>query len=152
MNHAPVKTLKDMSAEDFIKHFSQHLKRQGKLLLPPWADIVKTGKHKELAPYDPDWIYVRAASLIRRLYTRGNTGVGTFKKAYGGQKRRGTCTNTFSKSSGKIIRYLLQQLEAEPLRYIETEEGCGRKLTKDGQREVDQVCSQAAAAEEEEEE
>lgn len=28
--------------------------------LPTWTDIVKTGKLKELAPYDPDWYYIRA--------------------------------------------------------------------------------------------
>ena len=28
--------------------------------LPSWTDIVKTGKLKELAPYDPDWYYIRA--------------------------------------------------------------------------------------------
>lgn len=28
--------------------------------LPEWTDIVKTGTFKELAPYDPDWYYIRA--------------------------------------------------------------------------------------------
>lgn len=28
--------------------------------LPEWTDIVKTAKFKELAPYDPDWYYIRA--------------------------------------------------------------------------------------------
>lgn len=28
--------------------------------LPNWVDIVKTATFKELAPYDPDWYYVRA--------------------------------------------------------------------------------------------
>lgn len=28
--------------------------------LPEWMDIVKTGRFKELAPYDPDWYYIRA--------------------------------------------------------------------------------------------
>ena len=35
--------------------------------LPPWTDIVKTGKFKELAPYDPDWYYIRAGRLFSRL-------------------------------------------------------------------------------------
>lgn len=30
--------------------------------LPQWVDIVKTGTFKELAPYDPDWYYVRAGA------------------------------------------------------------------------------------------
>ena len=28
--------------------------------LPSWVDIVKTAPFKELAPYDPDWYYIRA--------------------------------------------------------------------------------------------
>lgn len=31
----------------------------GKLEVPVWVDTVKTGAFKELAPYDPDWFYVR---------------------------------------------------------------------------------------------
>lgn len=48
------------SAEAFIAAYSSHLKRSGKLEIPTWVDIVKTGSQKELAPYDPDWYYVRA--------------------------------------------------------------------------------------------
>ena len=32
--------------------------------LPNWVDIVKTGRYKELGPYDPDWYYVRAGTPI----------------------------------------------------------------------------------------
>ena len=28
--------------------------------VPTWVDIVKTASYKELAPYDPDWFYIRA--------------------------------------------------------------------------------------------
>ena len=48
------------SAEAFITAYASHLKRSGKLEVPTWVDIVKTGAYKELAPYDPDWYYVRA--------------------------------------------------------------------------------------------
>lgn len=51
------------SAEAFIVAYASHLKRSGKLEVPTWVDIVKTGSFKELAPYDPDWYYVRAGAL-----------------------------------------------------------------------------------------
>lgn len=35
--------------------------------LPAWVDIVKTGAFKELAPYDPDWYYVRAGNGFSTL-------------------------------------------------------------------------------------
>eukprot|EP00439_Symbiodinium_sp_Y106_P069964 s736_g12.t1 len=141
-------TVKDVEPEKFIKAFSQHLKRQGRFELPKWADVVKTSKAKELPPMDPDWLYVRTASMVRKIYIRKGMGVGAFKKVYGGQKRRGTCTNVFTKSSGKIARYILQQLEEMGL--VEMDENSGRQITKEGQRELDTVAVQAAAEEEEE--
>merc|ERR1719478_142673 len=136
-----IKTVKDVNAAKFIEAFSQHLKRQGKFEIPKWADIVTTGVHKELAPYDPDWLYIRAASMVRKIYIRGGVGTGAFRKIYGGQKRRGTMTNTFQKASGSICRYVLQQLQNLDL--IEEAEDGGRKITREGQRELDTVAVQA---------
>jgi len=28
--------------------------------VPEWTDFIKTGKFKELSPYDPDWYFIRA--------------------------------------------------------------------------------------------
>merc|ERR1711865_1327195 len=103
----------------------------------------------ELAPYDPDWLYIRAASMVRKIYIRGGMGVGAFRKVYGGQKRRGTMTNIYIKAGGKIARYVLQQLEEMGL--VEQDENGGRKITNEGQRELDTVAVQAAGAEDEEE-
>merc|ERR1719253_1809110 len=94
--------------------------------------------------------YTRSASMVRKIYIRAGSGVGAFTKVYGGQKRRGTCTNVFSKGSGKIARYVLQQLEEMGL--VEQCEDGGRKITKEGQRELDTVAVQAAAADAEDDE
>jgi small subunit ribosomal protein S19e len=53
--------------------------------VPEWCDHMKTGVHKELAPADPDWYYVRAASMARHLYIRAPVGVGAFCRMYGGK-------------------------------------------------------------------
>lgn len=79
-------TVKDVSAHDFITTYSAYLKRTGRLQVPKWVDLVKTGANRELAPYDPDWFYVRAAAIARHLYLRKGTGVGGLKKKYGGKK------------------------------------------------------------------
>ena len=55
------------SAEAFIAAYASHLKRSGKLEVPTWVDIVKTGAYKELAPYDPDWYYVRAGAYLHSI-------------------------------------------------------------------------------------
>ena len=57
------------SPEQFITAYASHLKRSGKLEVPAWVDIVKTGSFKELAPYDPDWYYVRAGMLYPNPFT-----------------------------------------------------------------------------------
>ena len=51
--------------------------------VPDWVDVVKLGVFNELAPYDDDWYYVRAASTARHLYIRSPCGVGSFSKVYG---------------------------------------------------------------------
>jgi len=143
-----VVTVKDVEAAKFIKAFAQHLKRQGRFEIPKWSDVVKTGVSKELAPYDPDWLYTRTASIVRKVYIRGGSGVGGFAKVYGHQYRRGTQTNSYAKGSRKIIRYILIQLEEMGL--VEQDENGGRKITKEGQRELDTVAVQAAKPEDEE--
>ncbi|CAL9122928.1 unnamed protein product [Musa textilis] len=111
MENAVARTVKDVSPHEFVKSYSSHLKRSGKMELPEWTDIVKTGRFKELAPYDPDWYYIRAASMARKIYLRQGIGVGGFQKIYGGRKRNGSCPPHFCKSSGAVARHILQQLE-----------------------------------------
>lgn len=53
-------TVKDVPATDFIAAYAKFLKRTGKVQVPKWVDVIKTGVHKELAPYNPDWYFVRA--------------------------------------------------------------------------------------------
>jgi ribosomal protein S19E (S16A) len=56
-------TVKDVSAADFISTYAAHLKRVGNVELPQWVDTVKTAPRKELAPYDPDWYYIRVGTF-----------------------------------------------------------------------------------------
>ncbi|KAK1296053.1 40S ribosomal protein S19-1 [Acorus calamus] len=138
------RTVKDVSPHDFVKAYSAHLKRSGKVELPHWTDIVKTGKFKELAPYDPDWYYIRAASMARKIYMRQGIGVGGFQKIYGGRKRNGSRPPHFCKSSGSIARHILSQLET--MKIIEKDVKGGRKITSSGQRDLDQVAGRIVIA------
>ena len=51
------------------------------------------------------------ASMARKIYLRGGLGVGAFRRIYGGSKRNGSRPRHFGKSSGAIVRHILQQLE-----------------------------------------
>ncbi|KAL3568053.1 hypothetical protein D5086_030704 [Populus alba] len=134
---ATAKSVKDVSPHEFVKAYSAHLKRSGKIELPLWTDIVKTGTFKELAPYDPDWYYVRAASMARKIYIRGGLGVGAFRRIYGGSKRNGSRPPHFCKSSGSVARHILQQLQN--VNIIDIDPKGGRRITSSGQRDLDQV-------------
>lgn len=57
-------TVKDVPAADFVSTYAAHLKRVGNVELPQWVDTVKTAPRKELAPYDPDWYYIRVGKSL----------------------------------------------------------------------------------------
>lgn len=36
--------------------------------MPDWVDLVKLGKHKELAPSDENWFYIRAGKSCKLFF------------------------------------------------------------------------------------
>ncbi|KAJ3100757.1 40S ribosomal protein S19 [Physocladia obscura] len=137
-------TVKDVSAHSFVKAYAAYLKRTGKLEVPKWVDIVKTATHKELAPYDPDWFYVRAASVARHIYLRKQVGVGALRKNYGGRKNRGNKPHHHSDASGSVLRKVLQALEK--IKVLEKDEVKGRVISQDGQKDLDRIAAQIVRA------
>lgn len=69
--------------------------RSGKVRVPEHMDLVKTARFKELAPYDPDWFYVRCAAILRHVYIRSPVGVKSVTKIFGGRKRNGVTPSHF---------------------------------------------------------
>lgn len=107
---------------------------------PEWASFVKTGMHKERAPIDPDWWYMRAASVLKRIALKGPVGVSKLRNVYGGRKNRGHKPERFYKGSGSIARKLLQQLEKAEL-VVKGNKGVhkGRIITPKGQSLLDKT-------------
>ena len=132
-------TVKDVPADEFIKACADYLKRQPKFDVPKYHDIVKTGVIKELAPYDEDWFFIRAASIARKVYLRKGTGVGALKKWYGGSDgtHRGTKKAHFQTASGAIIRKAMYELEK--LEMMEKTGDGGREITSKGRAEMDRI-------------
>ena len=60
-------TVRDVSAAAFIAAYAEVLKNNDKFVVPKWVDTVKTGVHKELAPYDPDWYFIRAGAFVANI-------------------------------------------------------------------------------------
>jgi len=142
--------VRDISAEAFIAAYASHLKRSGKLEVPTWADIVKTGAYKELAPYDPDWYYVRAAAVARHIYLRKDVGIGALAKLHGGRNRRGNRPSHHGDASASVQRKICQSLEK--IGVLEQGPNGGRRISQDGQRDLDRIATAVVEAERDDEE
>jgi len=115
----------------FIEELAKYLKENFEEIKPPeWAAYVKTGVSRERIPTDPEWWYKRCASLLRKLYIHGPTGIEKLRTAYGGRKDLGLKREHFRKAGGSIIRKALQQLENAGL--VTKVRGEGRALTPQG--------------------
>ncbi|KAH0586360.1 hypothetical protein H2248_007601 [Termitomyces sp. 'cryptogamus'] len=139
-----------VTSEAFIAAYASHLKRSGKLEVPVWVDLVKTGSFKELAPYDPDWFYVRAAAVARHIYLRKDVGIGALTKLHGGRNRRGNRPSHHADSSASVQRKICQALEK--IGVLEQTENGGRRISQDGQRDLDRIATAVVEAAKEEEE
>lgn len=122
----------DSDAQKLVTKMSSQLKES--VTMPEWARFVKTGVSRERQPEQPDWYYMRSASVLRKIYMDGPVGVSKLRSYYGGLHRRGHKPAHFAKGGGKIIRTILQQLETAG--YVKKEKK-GRSVTPQGQKFVD---------------
>ena len=127
-------TVYDVKAEPLIKETAKELEEEFEA--PEWTQFAKTGAHKERPPEQENWYHIRAAAILRKIYTDGPIGVSKLRTIYGGRKNEGHGPEHHEKASGKVIRTALQNLEEAGL--VETEEGEGRKITEEGQSFLDQ--------------
>lgn len=123
----------DVPSSKFIEKLAKHLKDNVDAVTPPpWASFVKTGSHVEKQPQDPDWWYIRCASLLRKVYVHGPIGLEKLRADYGGGKGFVVTPEHAFKSGGSIIRKALQQLEKAG--FIETGRPKGRRVTPQGRK------------------
>ncbi|KYK37236.1 MAG: 30S ribosomal protein S19e [Theionarchaea archaeon] len=136
-------TVYDVPPHDLLTRLTEDLKEVEEIIPPVWSQFVKTGVCKERPPVQKDWWYIRAASLLRRLYVDGPVGVERLRRYYGGKKNRGHKPEKFQKASGAIIRNILQQLEKAG--YVEK---CpqGRRLTGKGASHLDRLAYEVKLA------
>ena len=136
----------DVPPDKLIERLARYLKREVEAVRPPeWAIFVKTGSHVQRPPQDPDWWYVRCASLLRKLYIHGPIGVERLRSMYGGRKDRGHRPEHHRKAGGSIIRKALQQLEAAGLvQKVTDAKGhvIGRALTPEGRSLLDRIATE----------
>jgi small subunit ribosomal protein S19e len=65
--------------------------------------------------------------VLRQIYIRQGLGVGQLRMKFGGRKRAGAKPEHFAKSSGGLMRHIMQQFES--VGFVEKHTGeaaCGR--------------------------
>jgi len=129
-------TVYDVPADRLIQTLAGELKKKPEIKPPEWALFAKTGAHKEMPPEDPEWWFVRVASIMRRVYIDGPIGVERMRTFYGGGKNRGSRPTRFRKGSGSILRKSLQQLESAG--YI-IHDKTGRRISPQGMSFMDNL-------------
>lgn len=124
----------EMRADEFNNKLAEILKAIPEFKQPEWSLYVKSGTSKKRPPQSPDFWYKRAASILRQVYLHNVVGVNRLRTRYGSRKNRGVKPEKFRRSSGKIIRTILQQADSAGLleKYNVSGKRAGRRLTDKG--------------------
>lgn len=141
---------RDIPAQQFIDAYALFLQRQGRLEIPGYVELVKTSAGNELPPQDAaGWFYKRTASVARHIYLRKDIGVGKLNKLYGGAINRGFRPSHHKNASGSINRRVLQSLEK--LGLLEQGPNGGRRISENGQRDLDRIAVELYSQEQDDE-
>lgn len=127
----------DVKASDVIRLAAERLK--DKLNKPAYIDFVKSGANNERVPQNPDFWYIRSASVLRQVYLNGPIGVSRLRTRYGSRKEHVVHKRHHTKSGGSIIRDSLQGLEK--LNYVKNTKN-GRIITPQGKSFLDKIAKE----------
>ena len=132
-------TVHEVPAGRFIEKLAKHLSENIEAVNPPqWAAYAKTGAHTQRPPDAENWWYIRCASLLRKLYIHGPSGISRLRLDYGGRRAgRESRPEHSQRGSGAILRKALQQLESAGL--VKTLPKKGRILTSEGKNLMDEL-------------
>lgn len=135
----------EIKAQEYNLKLAEALKKIPEFQEPEWAKFVKSGPAKERPIDDEDFWYKRAASVLRNIYKTGSIGVQRLRTKYGSKKNRGFKPEAFVKSSGKIIRTILQQADKagfteiqKPVRGVRSKRA-GRIITDKGRNFLEEI-------------
>lgn len=131
----------DVPATMLIEEIAREFKEKNELKEPKFTGYIKSGAHRERAPLRKDWWYLRSASIFYRIFKDGPVGTERLRTYYGGKRNRGVKPEHFRKSSGKVIRTCLQELEKTG--YVRKGKK-GRVITPKGQSYLNEISKKIA--------
>ncbi|MCI4337101.1 MAG: 30S ribosomal protein S19e [Thermoplasmata archaeon] len=125
----------DVPPAVLLPRLASALKTRQAVSPPEWASYVKTGVHKQRAPSQIDWWYMRSASVLRKISLLGATGVSRLAAEYGGKRDRGSSPYHARSGSRAVLREIVQQLEKSGL--VQPMKKRGRRVSAEGQKLLD---------------
>ncbi len=127
----------DVPPAILLPRLATELRTRAAVRPPPWATFVKTGVHKERAPVQTDWWYLRSASVLRKIYLKGNIGIERLSAEYGGKRDRGSAPYHARSGSRSVLREIVHQLETAGL--LQPYKTQGRRVSPEGAKLLDTV-------------
>ena len=79
------------------------------------------------------------AAIARHIYLRKDVGIGALTKLHGGRNRRGNRPSHHRDSSSSVQRKICQALEK--IGVLEQTGNGGRRISQDGQRDLDRIAT-----------
>jgi small subunit ribosomal protein S19e len=127
----------DVPPSALLPRLATELRTRQSVDPPPWAQFVKTGVHKERAPTQADWWYLRSASVLRKIYLQGYVGIARLSAEYGGKRDRGSAPYHARSGSRSVLREIVHQLEKSGL--VQRYKTKGRRVSPEGAKLLDSV-------------
>ncbi|MDE1860100.1 MAG: 30S ribosomal protein S19e [Candidatus Micrarchaeota archaeon] len=128
----------EVDTAELIKRTAEKLKTAG-IKKPPYIQLVKTGSGRERPPADPDFWYVRCASVIRQVYINGPVGISKLRLKYGSKKGHVVTRHHNYRAGGSIIKDAFTALEK--LGYVKSTKQ-GRVITSTGKSFLDKIANE----------
>lgn len=120
-----VKTAEKLKGSDIVK--------------PEYLVYAKSGAGKERVPLDPDFWFVRMASILRQTYLNGPIGISKLRSRYSNRKRHVIHRHHKVPAGGSAIKDAFDALEK--LGYVKkTKEG--RVITPKGRSFMDKTAGE----------
>ncbi len=104
-------TFRDIPVDRFMPALAARLADMDGISAPEWADVIKTGTHRERPPDQDDWWTTRCAAVLRKVALHGPIGTNHMAQQFGGPRDRGVKPNRAVAGSRSIARHALQQLQ-----------------------------------------
>ena len=131
----------DIPASILIEKLANYLKEEIDEIDPPvWSSFAKTGVYAQRPPRNPDWWFIRCASILRKIYIKGPIGIELLRQEYGGRVDRGARPEHATRGGGAIIRNALKQLQSAGL--VQAQRNEGRVVTSKGRQLLDRVSTE----------